>query len=64
MLPEYRQQRFVIHTQSQIGVAYFLGGYMVVPVGDLLIGLVDTHADFIQHTVRFLRHHAATGHAP
>lgn len=29
----------------------------------LLIGLVDTHADFIQHTISLLRHDAATGYA-
>lgn len=56
-------QAMRIHAQTQIGVAHFLGGYIVVPVGGLLIGLVDTHVDFIQHTVRFLRHHAATGQA-
>ena len=51
MLTEYRQQRFVIHTQTQIGVAHFLGGNIIIPVGDLPIGLVDTHADFIQRAV-------------
>jgi hypothetical protein len=64
MLPEYRQQRFMVHTQSQIGVTHFLGGYIVIPVGDLPVGLIDTHTDFIQYPVVLLRHHAATGPRP
>ena len=63
MLTEYRQQGFVVHTQTQISVAHFLGGNIIISVGDLLVGLVDTHADFIQHTVGPLRHDAATGNA-
>ena len=61
VLTEYRQQCFVVHTQTEISVAHFLGGDIVVAVGDLLIGLVDTHADFIQHAVGFLCGDAAAG---
>ena len=61
VLTEYRQQRFVVHTQTEISIADFLGGYIIIPVGDLLVGLIDTHADFIQHAVRFLRGDAAAG---
>ena len=61
VLTEYRQQRFMVHPQTEIGVAHFLGGYIIVPVGNLLIGLVDTHADFIQHTVGLLCSDAAAG---
>lgn len=63
VLSEYGNQRFMVHAQPQIGVADFLGGYIVVAVGDLLIGSVDAHADFIQHPVGLLRNNTTTPHA-
>jgi len=51
----------MVHPQTEIGVAHFLGGNIIIPVGDLLVGLVDTYTDFIQHTVGLLCSDAAAG---
>lgn len=64
VLFEYGQQRLVVLSESQIGVAYLLRRHVIVRVAYLLIGTVDADTYLVKHAVPFLRHEAAAGQTP